>query len=67
MPKQGDKVRSQTSQGETTGTVEKVVTSTTKVRGHTAKATPEKPEVMVRSSKSGKIAVHRPEALKPVK
>ena len=65
MPKKGAKVKWDTPQGETTGTVEKVVTSTTKVKGHTAKATREKPEVLVKSAKSGKAAVHKPEELKP--
>jgi hypothetical protein len=62
--KKGDKVTWETSQGETHGTVEKIVTSTTKVKGYTAKATKEHPEVMVKSDKSGKEAVHKPEALK---
>ena len=64
LPKQGDKVKWGTSQGETHGTVEKTVTTTTKVKGHTAKATKEHPEVMVKSDKSGKHAVHKPEELK---
>jgi DUF2945 family protein len=62
--KPGTRVRWQTSQGETTGTVEKVVSRTTKVKGHIAKATKDHPEVVVKSAKSGKAAVHRPEALK---
>ncbi len=64
LPKQGDKVTWGTAQGETHGTVEKVVTSTTKVKGHTAKATKENPEVLVKSDKSGKEAVHKPAELK---
>lgn len=64
LPKQGDTVTWSTTQGETTGTVEKVVTSTTTVKGHVAKATKEHPEVLVKSDKSGKQAVHKPEALK---
>ena len=64
LPKKGDKVRWGTSQGETHGTVEKVVTSTTKVKSHVAKATKEAPQVMVKSAKSGKTAVHKPEELK---
>lgn len=63
-PKTGDKVTWKTPQGETEGTVEKVVTTTTKVKGHTAKATKDKPEVLVKSAKSGKKAVHKPEELK---
>ena len=64
LPKKGDKVAWKTAQGETHGTVEKVVTSTTKIKGHTAKATKEDPEVLVKSDKSGKEAVHKPDALK---
>ena len=66
MPEKGAKVQWNTSQGETTGTVEKIVTSTTTVKGHTAKATKTAPEVVVRSSKTGKKAVHKPDALKQV-
>ncbi len=64
LPKKGDRVAWETPQGETHGTVEKVVTTTTRVKGHVAKATKEHPEVLVRSGKSGKQAVHKPEALK---
>ncbi len=66
LPKKGDKVEWGTSQGTTHGTVEKVVTSTTKVKGHVAKATRDHPEVLVHSDKSGKQAVHKPEDLKKV-
>lgn len=61
--KKGDHVTWTTPQGKTEGTVEKVVTSTTKVAGHTAKATRENPEVVVKSDKSGKKAIHKPDAL----
>ncbi len=64
LPKKGDKVRWETTQGETHGTVEKILTSTTTVKRHVAKATKEHPEVLVKSDKSGKTAVHKPEALK---
>ncbi len=64
LPKQGDKVKWGTSQGETHGTVEKIVTETTKIKGHTARATKRQPEVLVRSDKAGKPAVHKPESLK---
>ena len=64
LPKQGDKVSWGTSQGATHGTVEKIVTSTTKIKGHTAKASKDHPEVLVKSDKSGKEAVHRPQELK---
>ena len=62
--KPGDKVSWGTPQGDTHGTVEKKVTTETKVKGHTAKPTKEHPEYLVKSDKSGKEAVHKPEELK---
>ncbi|WP_239478812.1 hypervirulence associated TUDOR domain-containing protein [Lichenicola cladoniae] len=62
--KKGDKVKWTSAQGEIEGTVEKTVTSTTKIKGHTAKATKKKPEILVKSDKSGKQAVHKPDELK---
>jgi len=62
--KPGDKVSWGTSGGETQGTVEKKVTGTTKIKGHTAKATKEEPQFVVKSGKSGKEAVHKPDDLK---
>ncbi len=59
----GDKVTWNTSQGETHGEVEKKVTSTTRVQGHVAKPTKDDPEYLVKSDKSGKEAVHKPDAL----
>jgi hypothetical protein len=64
MPKKGDKVRWRTPQGETEGTVERIITDETHVRGHTARATAEHKEILVKSERSGKEAIHRPEALK---
>lgn len=64
LPKKGTKVAWDTTQGETEGTVEKTVTKTTKIKGHTAKATKEEPQLMVKSMKSGKTAIHKPEELK---
>ncbi len=62
--KPGDKVTWGTSGGDTHGTVEKKVTRTTQVKGHTAKATKDDPQFVVKSAKSGKIAVHKPDDLK---
>ena len=62
--KPGDKVAWNTSQGETHGTVEKQVTSTTKVKSHVAKATKDDPQVLVKSAKTGAHAVHKPDELK---
>lgn len=64
MVKAGDKVTWNTSGGETHGTVEKKVTSETKIKGHVAKATKDEPQFLVKSDKSGKEAVHKPEELK---
>jgi hypothetical protein len=64
IPKKGDKIARDTAQGDTQGTVERVVTSTTKVKSHVAKATKESPQVLVKSAKSRKQAVHQPEELK---
>jgi hypothetical protein len=62
--KPGDKVSWGASGGETHGTVEKKVTGTTQIKGHTAKATKEDPQFVVKSAKSGKAAVHKPSDLK---
>lgn len=63
IPKPGDKVKWNTAGGETEGTVEEVVTQATRVKGHAARATRDRPEVLVRSDKSGRQAVHKPDAL----
>ena len=60
----GDHVKWDTPQGETAGTVVKKETGTTKAGGHTAKATKEDPQYRVKSDKSGKEAVHKPEELR---
>lgn len=62
--KAGDHVKWDTPQGETSGKVVKKETSTTKAGGHTAKATKDDPQYRVKSDKSGKEAVHKPDALK---
>ncbi len=60
----GDLVEWSTSQGPTTGKVVKKVTKATKVGGYTAKATKENPEYAVETTKSHKVAVHKPDSLK---
>ena len=62
--KKGDKVEWNSSGGTSQGKVVEKVTGTAKVKGHTAKATREEPEYRVKSDKSGKEAIHRPEELK---
>jgi hypothetical protein len=62
--KAGDKVKWGSSQGEVTGKVVKKVTSSTKVKGHVAKATKDEPQFVVKSDKTGAEAVHKPGGLK---
>lgn len=65
-PKVGDKVAWETSRGTTKGTVVREVKGTTRVGGYTAKASKEEPQFEVESSKSGKSAIHKAQALKRV-
>lgn len=62
-PKTGDTVTWSSHGGTAHGTVEKKITSTTKIKGHTAKATKDKPQFIVESDNGGKAA-HKAEALK---
>lgn len=62
----GDKVEWETSQGTTKGTVQKKLTSATKIKGHEVKASKDNPEYLVVTDKSKKKAAHKPEALKKV-
>lgn len=61
--KEGDRVQWNTAQGETKGTVQKKLTEPTEIKGHHVAASPENPEYLVKSSKTGKEAAHKPEAL----
>jgi hypothetical protein len=65
--KPGDHVSWNTSQGKTEGEVEKKVTSSTKIKNHHVAASPDNPEYIVKSEKSGKEAAHKPEELKKEK
>lgn len=60
----GDQVEWNTSQGKTSGKVVKKVTKTTKVENYTAKASKANPEYIVETTKSHKVAIHKPESLK---
>jgi hypothetical protein len=65
--KRGDKVEWNTPQGKTRGHVVKKVTHETHVKGHKVAASPDNPEFLVKSDKSGKEAAHKPESLKKVR
>jgi plastocyanin len=62
--KPGDKVRWDTSQGETHGEVVRKQTSPTQIKGHRVAASKEDPQYIVKSAKSGKQAAHKPDELK---
>ena len=61
--KHGDKVEWNTPQGKTRGTVKKKLTSDTEVGGQKINASEDDPRYLVESEKSGKEAVHKPDAL----
>ena len=62
--KKGDKVAWETTQGKTSGTVKKKLTAPTKIKNHKVAASKENPEYLVETEKSGKLAAHKPGALK---
>jgi Hypervirulence associated proteins TUDOR domain len=64
--KKGDKVEWTTSQGPTSGSVEKTLTKPMDIKGHHVAASPSNPEVLVKSAKSSKLAAHKPRSLKKV-
>lgn len=61
-PKKGDHVSWKSRGGAAHGTVEKKVTSDTKVAGHQVRATEDDPQFIVESDKGGKAA-HKASAL----
>ncbi len=65
--KSGDRVAWQSSGGGSVGRVERKLTSPIKIKGHEVAASQDNPEFLVRSQKSGKIAAHKPSALRRVK
>jgi Hypervirulence associated proteins TUDOR domain len=64
--KKGDRVRWSSHGGEAVGTVERTITHDTEAGGRTVRASPGEPQYLVRSAKSGRTAVHKPDALKRV-
>ena len=61
--KAGDRVKWTHSQGESTGEVVRKVTRPTDIKGHHVAASPDDPEYLVESDRTGAQAIHRPEAL----
>ena len=60
----GDRVTWDTSQGKTTGRIEKKLTKAMKIKTHKVAASPSNPEYLVRTEKSRKLAAHKPAELK---
>ena len=65
--KTGDKVSWNSTQGKVTGTVKRKLTSPIEIKSHHVAASPDNPQWLVESAASGKVAAHKPAALKPVK
>ena len=65
--KTGDRVSWQSSGGGSVGRVERELKSAGKIAGHEVAASEDDPEYLVRSQKSGRIAAHKPSALRRVK
>ena len=62
--KAGDTVRWDHSQGTTEGKVVKTLTKPMQIKGHKVAASPDNPEYLVESGKTGARAAHKPTALR---
>jgi len=62
--KRGDHVTWNSSQGKIEGAVEKKLTSPTSIKGHDVAASPDNPEYLVKSEKTGAEAAHKPGSLR---
>ncbi len=60
----GDKVEWDSSGGHSVGKIVKKLTAPAKIKGHKIAASPENPEYLVESSKSGGQSAHKPSALR---
>jgi len=61
--RKGDKVAWRSHGQKVTGEVEKKITKRTRAAGRTVDASSENPQYEVESDKSGRSAVHKPDAL----
>ena len=64
--KVGDKVQWHSQQGTVTGKIKKKLTAPTDIKGHHVAASPDNPEFLVVSDKTGAEAAHKATALKKV-
>ena len=65
--KVGDKVSWSSTKGKVTGSVKKKLTAPMDVKKHHVAASPDNPQLLVESASSGKVAAHKPAALKKIK
>ena len=65
--KAGDKVSWNSTQGTVTGTVKKKLTAPMEIKTHHVAASPDNPQLLVQSARTGKQAAHKPGALKRTK
>jgi hypothetical protein len=65
--RKGDVVEWDSHGGTAHGTVERKITERTEAGGRTVDASPDEPQYLVRSDKSGRTAVHKPSALRRAK
>jgi hypothetical protein len=59
----GDRVTWKSHGSTAEGTVERTITEDTEASGRTVRASEDEPQYEVKSDKSGKTAVHKPDAL----
>jgi hypothetical protein len=59
----GDDVSWKSRNGETSGHVDKKLTSEAQIKGHKVKASKDNPQFVVESEKTGAKAAHKPQAL----
>lgn len=64
-PAVGDEVTWRSHGSTASGKVEKKLTTRTEEAGRAVNASPEEPRYRVRGDRSGRSAVHKPEALRP--
>ena len=62
--KAGDRVEWDHSQGSSTGEVVRKVTRPTRIKGHKVAASPDHPEYIVESDRTGARAAHLPQELR---
>ena len=65
--KVGDKVSWNSTQGKVTGSVKKKRTAPMDIKTHHVAASPDNLQLLVESASSGKVAAHKPAALKRMK